>query len=180
MQTERIRDVGSSTSIFDIGVFNIVPNLITTPVYTTFEYLGITYYFLSNPKFLIELKSRQTNTIKRLNPDAPSGINAGTGINRAEHWISFRINYTITGTEDITNHIITVGNDDFPLGYYQLKIYEMESDGDYDPANALQTLVNCYMLFYPNEVDDTYNFQAVKYKEYSNNDADTNSVYITN
>lgn len=179
MQVERIRNIGSSISIFDLGAFNFVPNLITTPVYTTFDFAGNIYYLLTNPKFLIELKSRQTNKIKRLNPDAASGLNAGTNINRAEHYVYLRINYTITGTEDLPNHIIKIGNDDFPLGYYQLKIYEMESDGDYDPANALQTLVNCYLLLYPNETDDS-NFQAVKYKEYSNNDANTNSVYITN
>ena len=179
MQVERIRDVGSGNSIFDLGAFNIAPNFITTPVYTTTEYAGNTFYYLTNPKFLIELKSRQTNKIKLLNPEGVTGVFVGTNINHAEHYIFLRINYTITGTEDIPNYIIKIGNDDFPLGYYQLKIYEMASDEDYDPANALQTLVNCYLNLYPNETD-TDNFQAVKYKEYSNNDADTNSVYITN
>lgn len=74
-----------------------------------------------------------------------------------------------------------IGTDDYPLGLYNLKVYQMESSGDLDPSNAQATLYVSLMNCWTGENtlgDDA--FPSVKYKEYNNNDSDTNSVYITN
>jgi len=167
----------SSTALLDLGGFNFVTNLITTPVYTTTSFGGNTFYFLTNPNFLIELKSRQTNKIKRFNNYEVAGVSAGTNVNHAESYIFLRTKYTITGTEDLANQTFKIGTNDFPLGYYDLTIYEMSTRGDYNPENALQRLYKNILDFYPRTTNQP--FPQVTYKEYNNNDADNNAIYLT-
>tara|TARA_R110002020_G_scaffold92899_2_gene224481 strand:- start:24928 stop:25497 length:570 start_codon:yes stop_codon:yes gene_type:complete len=182
----RIRGVENSIYAFsDISNIPAVQNMVSDPVYSDIEYLGITYYFLTYPHFLMELESQQTGKIKRFNnydATGSSGINCGVNLNHAERYIYLRYYYNQTGVEDLTSStkaIVNIGVADFPLGYYNLKIYEMEERGDFDPDNALSTLLTTQVVMYPNSVVGTDYFLQVDYKEYTNNNTDNNSVYVT-
>jgi len=121
---------------------------------------------ITNPFFLVKLESQQTNKIKYFNPFIVYGSAnfGGAGfVNTSDRYIYI---------------LYKIGTDDFPLGLFNLTIYEMETAEDYNPDNALATLFNG--LTFMQTTDSVNYFESVKYKQYNNNDSDTNSVYITN
>ena len=128
---------------------------------------------ITSPFFLIELQSQQSNKFIRFNPAYASSFY----IDRAVYLL-----YKVSINQS-SNPVsgFNIGTDDYPLGLYNLKVYQMESSGDLDPSNAQATLYVSLMNCWTGENtlgDDA--FPSVKYKEYNNNDSDTNSVYITN
>ena len=94
-----------------------------------------------------------------------------------------------TFTEDLAEGKVRVGTTDFPLGLYNLNIYETMAEGEerLNPANATATLFSGILNMTASDsneeigdTDFTYNFQSLNYNQYSSNDADTESIYLTN
>ena len=80
--------------------------------------------------------------------------------------------------EEPVEGVIKLGTTDFPLGFYDVVIYENSSDENLDPT-GLPVIWNGLMnVKLRKEADDTP--IPVKYTEYTNNDADTESIYLTN
>ena len=184
MDTSRIYSGDGDAGILDFSPLRFVSNLITTPTYTEFVYLGNTYYYMTNPYFLITLKSRQTGKQKNCfslyqTNEGLNGVPAGININDAISHIGLRLLYTTRGTENLSASIIKIGTPEFPLGYYELAFYEMSDMTSTDPADALQKLQTMYLYLYPdNEGIDKYT--EVDYEQYSSNDSEPNNIYQTN
>ena len=66
-----------------------------------------------------------------------------------------------------------LGNTDFPLGFYDVTIYQNTDNTNLDPS-GLTTIYEGLMNLSSNATTD-----PVTYKEYTTNDSDTESVYIT-
>jgi hypothetical protein len=66
-----------------------------------------------------------------------------------------------------------LGNTDFPLGFYDVVIYQNSSNSNLDPS-GLTTIWNGLMNLTSNSTTN-----PVEYTEYTTNDTDTESVYIT-
>ena len=84
---------------------------------------------------------------------------------------SFKINYE--DIEVLAGGLIYLGTDDFPYGLYDVTIYQNSDDTNIDPDGLTiiyQGLMN--LIASGNE--------AVTYTEYTTNDDETDSVYITN
>mgnify|MGYP003132653333 CR=1 FL=1 len=69
---------------------------------------------------------------------------------------------------------IIIGNYDYPLGLYDVNIYYNTSDGNLDPTGQI-LMWSGLMNFYPADSDHA----NVQYVPYTNNDSDTDHVYIT-
>ena len=67
-----------------------------------------------------------------------------------------------------------VGTDDLPYGLYDVNIYQNNSGSNLDPDNAIKKIYEGLM-----NLTQSGN-PAVTYTEYTTNDTDTESVYITN
>ena len=79
---------------------------------------------------------------------------------------------TTTISEDLDAGLVILGTTDYPLGFYDVTIYENSSNTNLDPSglNVVYTgLMNLYSTTSP----------SVTYSEYTTNDSDTESVYIT-
>ena len=96
-----------------------------------------------------------------------------------KRYYKFRVKYVATETEPLFTPIngwIALNNQNFPYGLYDLKIYQ----------NAIGyttlTLDNVIKLVYSGLLNVTPlgNSVSVEYTEYTTNDSDTESVYITN
>jgi len=89
-----------------------------------------------------------------------------------ERWLECMFATTTTLSENLTSGLVILGTTDFPLGFYDMTIYENSSNTNLDPSglNVVYTgLMNLYSTTSP----------SVTYSEYSTNDSDTESVYIT-
>ena len=112
---------------------------------------------------LISIKSQQTE--KELNFMA--SLVTITNENRYTE-----MKYTI-GTNDIPLlGLIKLGNTDYPFGFYDVTIYQNSSNSNLDPSGLTTTLYTG-LLNLRSLVDTT------QYKQYTINDSDTDSVYIT-
>tara|TARA_R100000781_G_C4076006_1_gene126100 strand:- start:270 stop:779 length:510 start_codon:yes stop_codon:yes gene_type:complete len=140
---------------------------------TSITYLSAVSQFLATPYFLIEYKSQLTGKIKRFNPLGVLG--RLDGVTHDDRYLWFLSKASLTESDDVANGLIKVGTTDMPYGFYDFKIYEMSSAGDYDPDNALATLFTGLMNL---SAKGDYK-QSVEYSEYTTNDSDTESVYIT-
>tara|TARA_Y100001968_G_scaffold326504_1_gene369698 strand:+ start:659 stop:1117 length:459 start_codon:yes stop_codon:yes gene_type:complete len=81
-----------------------------------------------------------------------------------------------SSAESPTSGQVIVGNTDFPYGMYDVKIYQNDPSTatNIDPDNAIKLLYTGLMNLTP----ETGN-EAIDYKEYTTNDSETESVYIT-
>jgi len=70
--------------------------------------------------------------------------------------------------------VLDMGNTDYPYGIYNVTVYQNNSSSNLDPDNAIKTIWNGLM----NLIPETTN-EAVNYTEYTNNDSENDSVYIT-
>jgi hypothetical protein len=129
-------------------------------------------------KPIISLISRATGKIKNLRPFGTWSDD----ITNKERYVTIRINTTIVRTDASPSFgLIQVGNTDYPFGLYDIIIRENESDILPTDSN-----VKNYPIVYSglaNLVPTTtgsYANPAVTYTEYTTNDSDTESVYITN
>ena len=89
-----------------------------------------------------------------------------------ERWLECLFATTTTSSEDLDAGLVILGTTDYPLGFYDVTIYENSSNTNLDPSglNVVYTgLMNLYSTTSP----------SVTYSEYTTNDSDTESVYIT-
>ena len=129
---------------------------------------------------MYKLESQQTGKTKIFTNQGTLPSIAGNrfDINTFERYMYLGFNYSVNpnSVEDLSSSELLVGNDEFPLGFYKLTLYETETDGELNPDNAVAVLLNEVLHMKARSAD----FQAVKYTEYTTNDSDTDSVYITN
>lgn len=81
--------------------------------------------------------------------------------------------YFIMTTDNLAGGIIALGTTDYPLGFYDVTIYEQSTGGNLDPT-GLTVLYTGLM-----NLSSTSSTRSVTYTEYTTNDSDTESVYIT-
>jgi hypothetical protein len=80
-----------------------------------------------------------------------------------------------TAQENLTTGIIQLGTTDYPLGFYDIIIYQNTDNANLDPTGLTtiyEGLMNLSIISGATE--------PVVYTEYTTNDADTESIYITN
>ena len=68
--------------------------------------------------------------------------------------------------------LIQLGNTNYPLGFYDVTIYQNSSNSNLDPSGLTTTL-------YTGLLNLTSSIDTTQYKQYTINDSDTDSVYIT-
>ena len=102
-----------------------------------------------------------------------------TSLSQAVYWNSkeryVRIQQTILpqgGTEDLSTGKVLFGTKDFPFGFYDITIYQNNNSSNMDISNAIKVV-------YRGLLNVSSAAGTVDYKEYTTNDADTESVYIT-
>ena len=111
---------------------------------------------------LISIKSQQSQKVLNF---MPSGVTIST----ADRYN--KLTYKI-GAHAPTGGLIILGNTDYPLGFYDVTIYQNNNNANLDPANAVKVLYVGLM----NLISST---ATTDYSEYTTNDSDTESVYIT-
>ena len=84
-----------------------------------------------------------------------------------------RLTIIVSNDDSLSIGVLNLGNTDFPLGFYDVTIYENSSAANLDPSGLSLIFTGLLNL---SSMDDT---RAVTYTEYSTNDSDTESVYIT-
>tara|TARA_R100001594_G_scaffold40454_2_gene72305 strand:- start:960 stop:1403 length:444 start_codon:yes stop_codon:yes gene_type:complete len=77
------------------------------------------------------------------------------------------------GGENLTSGVIFLGSTDYPLGFYDVAIYQNTSSSNLDPTGLTQVYSGLMNL------SPTSDAEPVTYSEYTTNDSDTESVYIT-
>ncbi len=118
-------------------------------------------------KPLIQFKSQQTNKSLFFLPL----FVVTTKIDRFCQLVFFN---TTLGVEDLLNGYITMGTTDLPYGFYDVTIYKNVTNTNLNPnANNVQPVYYTLMnLFDSTKSPSTFT-------EYTTNDTNTNSVYIT-
>ena len=111
---------------------------------------------------LISIKSQQSQKVLNF---MPSGVTIST----ADRYN--KLTYKI-GADAPLGGLIILGNTDYPLGFYDVTIYQNNNNANLDPANAVKVLYVGLM----NLISST---ATTDYSEYTTNDSDTESVYIT-
>ena len=112
---------------------------------------------------LISIKSQQTEKILNF----MASLVTITNENRYTE-----MKYTI-GTNDVPLlGLIKLGNTDYPFGFYDVTIYQNSSNSNLDPSSLTTTL-------YTGLLNLTSSTDTTQYKQYTTNDTDTDSVYIT-
>ena len=121
--------------------------------------------FTTDTKFLIGLKSQLTGKELFVIPATSASL-----LNERFISLIFFIHKT---TNTPTSFIVVMGNSDYPYGFYDVSIYLNSSSSNLDPTGLTRLYSGLGNL---TGGDD---FETVKYKEYTTNDSDTESVYIT-
>jgi hypothetical protein len=80
---------------------------------------------------------------------------------------------SVVANENLTGGKIFIGNTDYPLGFYDLEIYNNSSASNLDKSGLTKLFTGLF------NVRGGTNREAVTYSEYTTNDADTDSVYVT-
>jgi|TARA_Y100000289_G_C3853040_1_gene114546 hypothetical protein len=75
--------------------------------------------------------------------------------------------------ENLTAQHIFIGDTDYPLGFYDLEIYQNTSDTNLDKTGLTRLYTGLF------NVKGGTGAESVTYSEYTTNDADTESVYVT-
>ena len=125
-------------------------------------------------KPIISLISHTTNKIKNFRPFIFTSTNK-------ERYVLIQIATTLVQSEDRSLGLIKIGTTDYPFGFYDIIIRE-------NNANILPTddNVSGYPIVYSGLANlsatetGSHSNPAVTYTEYTTNDSDTESVYITN
>jgi hypothetical protein len=115
---------------------------------------------------LISIKSQQTEKILNFMPNVVDN--------------TYSSRYTQTLFYTTSNSILDlpqsgflfVGTKDYPFGFYDVTVYQNSSNSNLDPSGLTTTLYTG-LLNLRSLVDTT------QYKQYTINDSDTDSVYIT-
>ena len=116
---------------------------------------------------LITFTSQLTGNSKTFLPASANYVNK-------DRYVSLLI-YTPqnSSAENLSSGAPYLGNTDFPLGFYDVVIYQNSSNSNLDPS-GLTTIWNGLMNLTSNSTTN-----PVTYTEYTTNDSDTESVYIT-
>jgi len=89
-----------------------------------------------------------------------------------ERYVKLAINISSTGVEAGHVGIITLGNADFPYGFYDVVIYQNNDGSNLDPDNAVKVIYRSIMNL------KAVNNDAITYTEYT--DTVSSPTYITN
>ena len=81
--------------------------------------------------------------------------------------------YIVSNNDNLALGVLFLGTTDFPLGFYDVTIYENSDDSNLDPSGLSVVYTGLMNL------SSTSNTRSVTYGEYTTNDSDTESVYIT-
>ena len=114
---------------------------------------------------LISIKSQQTEKILNF----MASVVTTTNENRYTQ-MSYTINNA--GLDLPLLGLIVLGNTNYPLGFYDVTIYQNSSNSNLDPSGLTTTL-------YTGLLNLTSSIDTTQYKQYTTNDTDTDSVYIT-
>jgi len=114
---------------------------------------------------LISIKSQQTEKILNF----MASVVTTTNENRYTE-MSYTINNA--GLDLPLLGLIVLGNTNYPLGFYDVTIYQNSSNSNLDPSGLTTTL-------YTGLLNLTSSTDTTQYKQYTTNDTDTDSVYIT-
>ena len=114
---------------------------------------------------LISIKSQQTEKILNF----MASVVTTTNENRYTQ-MSYTINNA--GFDLPLVGLIKLGSTDYPLGFYDFTIYQNSSNSNLDPSGLTTTLYTGLL----NLISST---DTTQYKQYTTNDTDTDSVYIT-
>ena len=117
---------------------------------------------------LMIIKSQLTNYSKAI---IPSTLIVADKMHR---YLEMNIVTTRSVSEQAVNGIMRIGDTDFPLGFYDISLYKNTSNTNLDPSGL--TLVYTGLAFATGATSDQ---EPTKYSEYTTNDSDTESVYIT-
>ena len=175
-----------SKDIFLRGKFN--DKLTVTPTVSSFNLSGDIYWYLSYPYFVIKMTSQFTNKSKVIASGTffPSTNYANEVTGTQLDWerqMAVGFKYTTGGanTENLKNGAVHLATDEFPLGFYDITIYENKTSyEDNNLANATATLFNGVLNLKGSESDIVgVNMESVQYVDYTTNDTETQSVYIT-
>ena len=80
---------------------------------------------------------------------------------------------SVEASEDLAGGKIFIGDTDYPLGFYDLEIYNNSSASNLDKSGLTKLFTGLF------NVRGGTNRESVTYSEYTTNDADTESVYVT-
>ena len=80
--------------------------------------------------------------------------------------------------QNLTTGVIQLGTTDFPLGFYDVVIYENTSNINLN-TSGLKVVFNGLMNLISQNATTGVDTPPVDYTEYTTNDTDTESVYIT-
>tara|TARA_R100000963_G_C4615329_1_gene84424 strand:- start:79 stop:579 length:501 start_codon:yes stop_codon:yes gene_type:complete len=151
-------------------------------LYGNYFYLNIydAYLDKSNIDYrpIITLKSQETGNFVNLKP----------GVGASEYVTTYKDRYIkmviiIRTTEGLNSGIVNLGTKDRPYGFYDVTIREWTSAGNVPIQSTIDALNIVYKgvaYLYDNEIATGRNNPAVEYTEYTDNDSDTENVYITN
>mgnify|MGYP003135795328 CR=1 FL=1 len=120
----------------------------------------------SDYKVLMTLTSQLTGKSKTFLP--------GTNYANKDRYLYLLILVAATlGAENLLTGTIFLGSTDFPLGFYDVTIYQNTSNTNLDPTGLTVIYTGLANLA------PTSDAEPVEYSEYTTNDSDTESVYIT-
>tara|TARA_R100000664_G_scaffold9714_1_gene16191 strand:- start:105 stop:554 length:450 start_codon:yes stop_codon:yes gene_type:complete len=75
--------------------------------------------------------------------------------------------------ENLTDAFVFIGDTDYPLGLYDLEVYKNTSNTNLDKSGLTKLFTGLL------NVKGLTDRESVTYSEYTTNDADTESVYVT-
>ena len=140
---------------------------LSAAIYENFVRLNL-YDKMSNTDYkpLYKITSQQSNKTKYFIPNSIDKTSQDRYIQT-----SFKTNYV--DTEVLEGGLIYVGTDDFPYGLYDVTLYQNSGDTNLDPSGLTTIYTGLMNLISSGN-------ESVEYTEYTTNDSDTESVYITN
>ena len=118
---------------------------------------------------LISLTSQLTGKSKVFRP-----LSVATS-NHTDRYIGmlFQILSSVA-SESLVGGQVFLGSTDYPLGFYDVTIYQNSNNTNLDPDNTVKTIYTGIA-----NLSATAAASPVDYTEYTTNDSDTESVYIT-
>tara|TARA_R100001443_G_scaffold1056_1_gene4120 strand:+ start:7470 stop:7928 length:459 start_codon:yes stop_codon:yes gene_type:complete len=103
-------------------------------------------------------------------------VSVNTIYTNKERYISLSFFTTrMLNLEDLLEAKIQLGTKEFPMGFYDTILYQNTDDNNLD-TTGLPVIWNGLI----NISGNTNTTESVKYTEYTTNDADTESIYLTN
>ena len=118
-------------------------------------------------KVLVTVKSQLTGKSKTY-------LASTNYANKERNLILITLVTASSASENLQTGTIFLGSTDYPLGFYDVTIYQNTSNTNLDPTGL--TVIYTGLM----NLAGTSDLKPVTYTEYTTNDSDTESVYITN